>query len=82
MSNFKINDTEWAQELEQGLEEYMDGLYDALDAENSGEDSVGPVTLSGQPFCGCETCITREMLWYSTPIILQGQKDGAVELEV
>jgi hypothetical protein len=81
MSNFNINDTEWAQELEQGLEEYMQGLYEALDAENN-DEGEGPVTLSGQPFCGCETCITREMLWYATPIILQGQKDGAVELEV
>ena len=81
MSNFNINDTEWAQELEQGLEEYMQGLYEALAAEED-DEGEGPVTLSGQPFCGCETCITREMLWYATPIILQGQKDGAVELEV
>ena len=81
MSNFNIHNTEWAQELEQGLEEYMATLYEALDAENNDEDSQGPVTLSGQPFCGCETCITREMLWYATPIILQGHKDGAVELE-
>ena len=82
MSKFVINDTVWAQELEKGLEEYMLGLWEALDEEDNDEDSEGPVTLSGEPFCGCETCVTREMLWFSTPIILQGQKDGAVELEV
>jgi hypothetical protein len=77
MSRFVINNTGWAEELEQGLEDYMQGLYEALDVEGDGE----PETLSGQPFCGCETCVTREMLWYATPIILQGQKDGAVDLE-
>lgn len=76
MSKFVIKDSEWAEELEQGLEEYMESLYESLDSDEDYE------TLSGQPFCGCGTCVTREMLWYATPIIMQGQTDGAVELEV
>jgi hypothetical protein len=76
MSKFVINNPDWAEELEQGLEEYMGNLFASLD------DDEGYETLSGQPFCGCETCVTREMLWYATPIILQGNADGAVELEI
>ena len=76
MSKFVINNPDWAEELEQGLEEYMGNLFASLDDDEEYE------TLSGQPFCGCETCVTREMLWYATPIILQGNADGAVELEI
>lgn len=76
MSKFVIHNSLWAEELEQGLDDYMNGLFDSLDNE---EDVP---TLSGQPFCGCSTCVTREMLFYATPVIMEGQNSGAVTLEV
>lgn len=72
---FVINDVEWAQELEHGLEEYMMDCYSSLD-----DDGENFETVSGEPFCGCGTCESREQLFFVTPKIIKAFQEGKVEL--
>jgi hypothetical protein len=37
-------------------------------------------TLSGQPFCGCDTCYTREQLYFLVPRIIKAYKEGKITL--
>lgn len=77
MSNFEIHDTEWAESLERGVEEYTDTLFSAV--YEDADDSVK--TLSGELFCGCSVCFWRETLFYLAPRIIQGYKDGKITSE-
>jgi hypothetical protein len=76
MSSFVINNTDWAEDLQQGLSEYMMTLFNSID------EDVDVDTLSGQPFCGCDVCEYREILSYVTPIIINGYNDKKVDLSV
>jgi len=71
---FYIEDEAWAKELEQGVVEYMDSLFNALYEDEDIE------TRSGQVFCGCDTCFWREALVFVTPILLRGHKEKKVVL--
>lgn len=80
MSNgFVINDSGWAEELERGVEDYTDMLFEAIYPEGT-EDEITE-TLSGEPFCGCNRCFWRETLFYIVPKLLRGYKEGKIELE-
>ena len=37
-------------------------------------------TPSGYPYCGCDTCVTREMLFLVIALTMQGAKDGKVRI--
>jgi hypothetical protein len=74
MTNFQINDTEWASALQQDTDEYMMVLQDSID-EDADVD-----TLSGQPYCGCSDCYWREFFSFVAPKIMQAQLDGKIEL--
>lgn len=75
--SFTVNDQEWAQELEKGVETYTDMLFEAV---WDGEDSVDE-TLSKEPFCGCSNCFWRETLFFLVPKIIKGYEEGKIELE-
>lgn len=74
---FKLNDQDWAHELEMGVETYTDSLIEAI---WEGEEGEEPETLSGEPFCGCSTCFWRETLHYLVPRLLEGYNEGKVDL--
>lgn len=74
--SFAINDTEWAENLQKGLEEYMFSLYENLD--NGEEEDIE--TESFIAFCGCGTCEVREILAYVTPRIIRGYLERRVDL--
>jgi hypothetical protein len=78
MSNpeFYLNDDQWSQELENKYEEYM---WDC-EASVDGEESDDFKTLSGEPFCGCTTCYTREQLFFLVPKIIKAYKEGKIVL--
>lgn len=87
MTSFEIHDELWASELQQGLERYIDALYDsAFDEENRPVDEVTPDTApannteSGIPFCGCNVCQYREILSYVTVRVIKGYQEGKVTL--
>ena len=75
---FAINDQDWAHELEKGVEDYTDMLFEAV--WDGTEDEIEE-TLSGQPFCGCSSCFWRETLFFLVPKLIRGYEDGKIELE-
>ena len=75
--NFTVNDQDWAQTLEKGVEDYTDMLMDAL--YEGTEDEISE-TISGELFCGCSQCFWRETLFYLVPRLLEGYEEGKVEL--
>ena len=85
MMKFEIRDPEWATEVQNGLEQYMMGLYESIDAEDgTPEAEKGSDTESGLPFCGCSVCEGREILSYTSPRIIQGyleKRIGFFEVE-
>jgi hypothetical protein len=75
---FKVNDQAWAHDLEKGVEDYTDMLFEAL--WEGHEDEISE-TLSGEPFCGCSPCFWRETLFYVVPRLIVGYENGKIELE-
>lgn len=76
---FEIRDGAWATDLQNGLEEYMSGLYDSVDAEEgTPEFEKGVETESGVPFCACNVCEGREILSYIAPRVIRGYLDGKI----
>jgi hypothetical protein len=73
---FVIHDAAWAKEVETLYEEYMGECYASVDEEAM----EGFETLSGEPFCGCSTCHTRETLFFYTPRLMKAAEQGKVEL--
>lgn len=79
---FEIQDGEWAKELQQGLEEYMDSLYESVDAEEgTPEYEKGVNTESGIPFCACNVCEGREILSFVAPRVIRGYLDGKISFD-
>lgn len=78
MNNFQINDAEWAKVLETELDSYIDSIQSwYVYNEEEGDE---PEVLSGEPYCGCETCYWREVLFFVAPRIMQAQLDKKIEL--
>ena len=76
---FEIRDPEWAQNLQTGLEEYMNGLYESVDAEEgTPEFEKGTETESGIPFCACNVCEGREILSFVAPRVIKGYLDKKI----
>ncbi|CAB5219763.1 hypothetical protein UFOVP221_131 [uncultured Caudovirales phage] len=75
--DFEIHDVDWAKDLETLYEEYMDACFESVDADPEDEPFE---TLSGEPFCGCPTCHTRETLFFFTPRLLKAADEGKVTL--
>lgn len=80
-NNFTIHDAEWAKQLEKDYEEYIGNCYEMVEAEFYEEPYEEFQTLSGEPFCGCSTCHTRETLFFYTPRLLNAAAEGKVTLE-
>lgn len=76
---FEVRDPEWARDLQTGLEEYMEKLYESVDAdEGTPEAEAGNNTESGIPFCACNVCESREILSYLAPRIIKGYLDAKI----
>jgi hypothetical protein len=76
---FEIRDALWAQEIQNGLDQYMMGLYESVDAEEgTPEAEKANETESGLPFCACGTCETREILSFVAPRIIKGYLDKKI----
>ena len=76
---FEIRDPEWARALQEGLEEYMSGLYESVDAEEgTPEAEKANETESGIPFCACNVCEGREILSFVAPRVIKGYLDNKI----
>ena len=74
MLDFEILDTGWARELELDYIEYINACFESIDNDEHF------ATISGEPFCGCETCCSREQLCFLTPRIIKAYNEGKVAL--
>ena len=72
-----IHDDAWAQKLESDYETYMFNCESVVD----GEEPDDFTTISGEPFCGCTTCYTREQLFFLIPRIIEASQNGQVTVE-
>jgi hypothetical protein len=66
-------DEQWGEEFVTQMREHMDQLYASVDAEEQ-------LTVSGQPFCGCQDCDERERYLLAIILILEGHEQGRVRL--
>lgn len=76
---FFIEDQEWAKTLESDFQDYVWACEESLDYEET-EEGEAFETLSGEVFCGCQTCFTREQLFFLVPKIIRAYKDGQITL--
>jgi hypothetical protein len=74
-----IRDVAWSKALEEEYEQYQASLYEHIDWVE-GEPDPTP-TLSGEPFCGCDTCWTREQIYFMVPYIITGYLNGKVGIK-
>ena len=54
---------------QKAAEAHLDACFEAMWAYDEGDDEVESPALA--PFCGCQTCIVREVLWAAWPIITE-----------
>lgn len=82
-SNFVIEDVDWSLSLERDYEEYIARCEEMVDYDVDDERWGDPDTdtLSGEPFCGCSTCYTREQLFFLVPRIIEAYKQGKITIE-
>ena len=72
-----IHDLEWAKALEEEYNDYMWNCESMVD----GEEPDDFETISGEPFCGCGTCYSREQLLFLIPKIADALKKGQVSID-
>jgi len=75
-NGFVIHDNEWVKQLQTDFEFYLDKCSEQV-YEDTADDFK---TLSGEPFCGCNVCETRETLFFLIPRLLTGAEEGKVTL--
>ena len=68
------NDIEWARNLEIGLDEYINDCLESVD-----NDDWTFETVTGEPFCGCSDCYTRETVLWLMPRIIDAYRAGIIE---
>lgn len=73
-----ISEIDWNPEgmfkVEAGLTHYLDQLQTfMLDGQSDSFE-----TESGEPFCGCDVCFTREVMAYLVPRIARLVKEGDI----
>lgn len=76
INDFSIVDFHWSQDLENDFTDYMSKCEAQIDLDFDEEEPFE--TLSGQPFCGCETCYVREELFFLVPRIIDAYKKGKI----
>jgi hypothetical protein len=64
-----------AKRIEDALDEF---LYP--DWQEDGDETDWPSGPTGEPFCGCETCVKRETIALVMAMTLQGAMTGLIEL--
>jgi len=64
---------DYGHEAHELAEEHLDSCFEALDAEGDlGEEAEWPAILAA-PFCGCTTCVVREVLNAAWPILVEAR---------
>jgi hypothetical protein len=77
-NDFNIVDFQWSQELENKFTDYISNCESLIEWDFYNDTEPEFETLSGQPFCGCETCYVREQLFFLVPRIIEAYKKGQI----
>lgn len=70
------DDTDWGLKAHQAAEQHLAACLEAMYAEDESDLDTWPEDMAG-PFCGCETCVIREVLHAAWPILLQAAQAEA-----
>lgn len=66
------NETDYGALAQKAAEEHLSACWEAYWAEEESESLEDlPESPACAPFCGCETCVVREVLFAAWPIIEQ-----------
>lgn len=81
-SKFVIKDEAWSQDISQKFSDYMENCSELIFCPELPLDEPESTfqTESGEPYCGCSDCDTREVLFFLIPRILEAYKEGKVDL--
>lgn len=71
-----MSSTDFGIVAQKAAEAHLQACMDALDAEQDGDEIQSPASA---PFCGCDTCCVREVLFAAWPFLLKeaGQELGS-----
>jgi len=69
------DDIDWGMLAHRNASEHLAACMEALDREQGGEDVDSPAIA---PFCGCETCVVREVLYAGWGTIAQATLAGII----
>lgn len=66
----------WEDDAQRAAEQRLAACNEHLWAEESGEEPDGPYPAVG-PYCGCDTCVVREVLDAAWPVLLAAAREEA-----
>ena len=66
--------SDWPRLVQEAAERHLEACYEAEEAYELGDDDVESPACA--PFCGCITCVVREVLYAAWPIIQEHREDG------
>ena len=74
-------DEDWGAMVERRIRSTMEMLEEQAQRMNDGDEIEDEIdTPSGYPYCGCETCYYRELLYLSMSMALEGARDDKIRL--
>lgn len=62
--------SDYEQAAQRAAEQHLAACQEWMWAEEEGGESLERECPSVGPFCGCDTCIVREILWAAWPHLL------------
>ncbi len=73
----RISNNDWFFKVVEDLEAYTKQCENSFDDE---DEDLPFGTLSGEEFCGCERCYSREQLFFLAPRIIEAYKKGFISI--
>lgn len=70
-------DVDYGHMAQAAAEKHLGELEECLSVESGGGEADWPETAG--PYCGCETCIIREVLWAAWPYMRMAAQEVEVE---
>ena len=58
---------------QRAAEAHLAACYDAMNQWEEDEYDSSIESPASAPFCGCDTCVVREVLWAAWPILEEAQ---------
>lgn len=69
-----MSERDYGREAHEAAERHLEACLEALEAEEYGDEPVVWPEVDAE-FCGCMTCVTREILYAGWPAMLDGARE-------